>query len=166
MTSTSRSSRHVHVVREEEMDKEAQEFVRKLVESQVQQGLTMHFASDDPMLGTRLLKALRQGDIVAVQGDRPRTGARSVAGELFGRPIDLPAGPAALARAAGVPLMPVFVFREGRHKSRVVCRPPIRVGKDDRDFSQVMGRIAAEVEEAIRSRPYQWFCFRELWPEA
>ena len=165
MMAPSDNARHVHVVREEEMDKRAQELMRKMVANQAEAGLTMHFASHDPMLGTRLIKALRLGDVVAVQGDRPRAVARSVRAELFGRPIDLPAGPAALARAAGVAMIPVFVFREGRHRSRVVFRPPIRVAQDDRDLSRAMGQVAREVETAIRRQPDQWFCFRELWPE-
>lgn len=162
------NSRHLHVVREEEMDPKAQEFIRRLVARQAkseQSGLTMHFAHDDAMLGTQLLKALRKGEIVAVQGDRPRAAARSVSVELFGRPFDMPAGPAALARAAGVAMVPVFVFRRGRNRSRVAFRPPIRVAADDRDFSRALRQVAAEVEWAIRSEPHQWFCFRDLWPD-
>jgi lauroyl/myristoyl acyltransferase len=95
-----KDSRHVHVVREEEMDPQAQEFVRELFAKHGDIGFTMHFAQDDPALGLRLLKYLRQGEIVALQGDRPRTSTRRMPGELFGRSIELPAGPAALARAA------------------------------------------------------------------
>lgn len=157
------ASRHVHVVREEEMDKQAQEFVRSMVAERHQDGLTMHFAGDDPALGAKLLQMLRRGDLVAVQGDRPRAAARSVKVQLFDRPIELPAGPAALARAAGVVLMPVFVFRTGRHHSRIVFRPPVRVDAEDRDLSQAMQRIADQVQWAIEQEPYQWFCFRELW---
>lgn len=158
--------RHVHVVREEEMDPQAQQFVRDLFERQGGSTFTMQFARDDPTLGLRLLKALRQGDMVAVQGDRPRTEGKTCAVELFGRPIDVPAGPAALARAAGVSLMPVFVFRRGRHCSQVAFRPPIRViDSGDAALAQAMRRVAAEVEWAIRHEPHQWFCFRDLWPD-
>ncbi len=163
--------RHVHVVREEEMDPRAQQFVRRSFEQQTQQaaggasgaGFTMHFASDDPAFGLRLLKALRRGELVAVQGDRPRSGARSQAVELFGRPLELPAGPAALALAAGACLLPIFVFRRGRGGAELAFRPPIRVaGKEG--VGDAVRRIAADVEWAIRRQPHQWFCFRELWP--
>ena len=86
---------------------------------------------------------------------------------LFGRPFDLPTGPAALARAAGVPLMPVFVFREGRLQSRIVICDVIEVDRsNDRkgDVSAAMQRVAANLEWAIRQRPNQWFCLREIWP--
>ena len=158
--------RHVHVVREEEMDPRAQKFVLELFEQQAAASFTMHFAREDPALGLQLLKALRRGDYVAVQGDRPRTAGRTCTVELFGRPLELPAGPAALARAAGVALMPVFVFRRGRHRSQVAFRPPVRVeGEGDAAVAEAMGRVAAEVEWAIRHAPHQWFCFRELWDE-
>lgn len=157
--------RHVHVVREEEMDPRAQEFVLELFEEQAEGHFTMHFARDDPTLGLRLLQFLRRGEIVAVQGDRPRSAGRTCTVELFGRPLELPVGPAALAHAAGVALMPVFVFRRGRHRSQVAIRSPIRVeGRDETAVTEAMQRIADDVEWAIRQAPHQWFCFRELWP--
>ncbi len=91
--------------------------------------------------------------------------ARTTTVEIFGRPMDLPSGPAALARAAGVALLPVFVFRRGRHHSRLVFRPPIRVtGRGDDALAEAVRRIGGDVEWAIRREPHQWFCFRELWP--
>ncbi len=164
--------RHVHVVREEEMDPRAQEFVRQLFSRQAESGsdsdstgdgFTMHFVRDDPALGTRLLRALRRGDYVAVQGDRPRTSGRACSVELFGRPLEVPVGPAVLARAAGVAMLPVFVFRRGRQRSKVVFRPPIRVDATGEGPAEAMRRIAADIEWAIRKEPHQWFCFRDLW---
>ena len=160
--------RHVHVVREKEMDPRAQQFVRELLKEDssegTESGFTMHFADGDPSLGPRLLRALRRGDFVAVQGDRPRSEGRCYEVELFGRPIRLAAGPVVLARAAGVELLPVFVFRRDRQRSEVVFRPPIRVeGRGDAGLAEAVRRIAAEVEWAIRKAPYQWFCFRRLW---
>jgi KDO2-lipid IV(A) lauroyltransferase len=127
----------------------------------------MHFQSDDPLQGMQLVDALRRGEIVAVQGDRPRTGGRSIDATLFGRPFPLPPGPAALARTAGVPLLPVFVFREGRRRYRVVFRPPIHASLAEAagaDRAATMRRVAVEIEWAIRRAPHQWFCFKRLWP--
>ncbi len=157
--------RHVHVVREEEMDPKAQEFLGGLFAELGDAGFTMHFVHGDPTLGPRLLQALRSGAFVALQGDRPRSSGRSSTAELFGRPLELPAGPAALARAAGVAMLPVYVFRRGRRRSEVVFRPPIRVAEPGAEgLAAATRRIAAEVEWAIRRDPFQWFCFRELWP--
>jgi KDO2-lipid IV(A) lauroyltransferase len=167
MLPAQRERRRVHLVREPEADAKAQAFFENVLAGFMQSQYTMHFQSDDPLQGMELLDALRRGDIVAVQGDRPRAGARSIDATLFGRPFPLPPGPAALARTADVPLLPVFVFREGRRRYRVVFRPPIRAPRsDDRaaDLATTMRRVAAEIEWAIRRAPHQWFCFKQLWP--
>jgi lauroyl/myristoyl acyltransferase len=158
--------RRVHLVREPEPDAEAQAFLQRVVAELAQSDYTMHFQSDDPLLGLALLEALQRGEIVAVQGDRPRSGARAVDATLFGRPFPLPAGPAALARGAGVPLLPVFVFRTGRRRYRVAFRPPIEVAATAKrgGLAAAMQRVANEIEWAIRREPHQWFCFRRLWP--
>jgi KDO2-lipid IV(A) lauroyltransferase len=159
--------RQVHLVREPEADEQAQGFLQEVLAGFNESRYTTHFQSDDPLQGMELLDALRRGEIVAMQGDRPRTGSRSIDATLFGRPFPLPPGPAALARIADVPLLPVFVFREGRRRYRVVFRPSIRAPRTDNraaDLEATMRRVAAEVEWAIRRAPYQWFCFRRLWP--
>lgn len=160
--------RRVHVVREEEGDPRAQELIRGLIAEQEGPTYSVHFArGDDPALSAKLLAALRRGELIALQGDRPRTGARAVEVRLFGQPFCLPAGPAALARAAGAALVPVFVFRTGRGKARVVVRKPIRAvlsADRERDVEAMLRELAGEIEWAIREHPHQWFCFRELWP--
>jgi len=159
--------RRVHLVREPEVDADAQAFLEDVLDRFTQDRYAMHFQNDDPLQGIGLLEALRCGEIVAVQGDRPRMGGKSVDATLFGRPFPLPPGPAALARTAEAPLLPVFVFREGRRRYRVVFRPPIRAprtGDRSADLAATMRRVAVEVEWAIRRAPHQWFCFKRLWP--
>ena len=158
--------RRVHVVREPEGDAEAQAFVKGVLDRFHENRFEEHFATGDPALGMTLLDALRRGDIVALQGDRPRTGAPAIPVRLFGRSFELPHGPAALARVAEVPLLPVFVFRAGRRHYRIVFRPPIEVSRAAPRAAAVaaaMARVAAEIEWAIRREPFQWFCFRRLW---
>lgn len=169
MLPASIDKRHVHLVREPEVDPRAQEFIRESVRSVEGSHYTMHFQTDDPLQGMALLDALRRGEIVAMQGDRPRAGSRTVQGTLFGRPLALPSGPAILARTAGAPMLPVFAIREGRRRYRIVFGPPIDVpetGDRTADAAAAMGRVAAEVERAVRRAPHQWFVFRELWPGA
>jgi len=166
MAPATRDRRRVHLVREAEADPDADRFVRALLEARAPGLHRTHFADDDPQLGAVLLDALRAGDIVALQGDRPRTGGRILEVPLFGRPFPFPVGPAALARAAGVPLVPVFTLREGRLRYRSRVRPPIEVPRTadrEADLRQALGRYAAELEAAIRERPHQWFLFRKVW---
>lgn len=167
MLPAQRERRRVHLVREPEADAKAQAFFENLLAGFTQSRYTMHFQNDDALQGMELLDGLRRGDIVALQGDRPRTGSRSIDATLFGKPFPLPAGPAALARTADVPLLPVFIFREGRRRYRAVFRPPIHPSRsDDRgaDLRATMRQVAAEIEWAIRRAPHQWFCFKRLWP--
>jgi lauroyl/myristoyl acyltransferase len=165
MVPATRDGRRVHVVREAETDPRAQRFIEGLIRRCGGELYTTHFA-DDPQLGVDLLDALRAGEIVALQGDRPRAGGRTVEGTLFGRPFALPVGPAALARAAGVPIVPVFVLREGRLRYRCLLCPAIHVTQSadrQRDLSDALARFAADLEGAVRREPHQWFCFRRLW---
>jgi len=167
MLPASQDRRRIHVVREAEMDPRAQRFTEGLIRSRGGDLYITHFA-EDPQLGVGLLDALRQGEVVALQGDRPRSGGRTSEVSLFGRVFHLPIGPAALARAAGVPVVPVFVFREGRLRYRCVIRPAIQVAQSAdrrRDLGEALERFAADLEEAIRCDPYQWFCFRSLWKD-
>jgi lauroyl/myristoyl acyltransferase len=158
--------RQVHVVREEELDPRAQAFMQELLSRHGQARYKTHFATDDPRLGILLVQALRRGDVVALQGDRPRAAGRSLTATLFSRPMALPAGPAALARAASVSLVPVFGFRTGPRSYAVCLREPIRVATEgDRDaaIQEATRRLAREIEWAIAREPHQWFCFRRLW---
>src|SRR3954452_236705 len=165
MLPASRDGRRVHVVREPETDPRAQRFIEGLIRRGGGELYTTHFA-DDTQLGVDLLDALRRGEVVGVQGDRPRSGGRTVEASLFGRPFALPVGPAALARAAGVPIVPVFVLREGRLRSHCLLCPAIHVTQSaarQRDLSDALARFAADLEGAVRREPHQWFCFRRLW---
>lgn len=158
--------RHVHVVREQEMDAAAQEFIEELYQETTSEHFTTHFSRDNPLLGATLLGALRRGEIVGIQGDRAATRGRTAEARLLNRPIHLPAGPAALARAAGCPAIPVFCFREGRRRYRCVIREPIRpaeTGDQGEDLERMTRAIAREIGWAIREKPHQWFCFRKLW---
>ena len=109
-------------MREAETDPRAQRFIQELIRRCGGDLYVTHFA-EDPQLGMEMLDALRHGEVVALQGDRPRSGGRAAEMRLFGRPFPLPIGPAALARAAGVPIVPVFVFREGRRRYRCILQP-------------------------------------------
>jgi lauroyl/myristoyl acyltransferase len=167
MLPASRDRRRIHVVREAETDPRAQRFIEALIRRRGGDFYNTHFA-EDPQLGVNLLDALRRGEIVALQGDRPRSRGRTAEVTLFGRPFQLPIGPAALARAAGVPLVPVFIFRAGRRDYRCVIRPPILVAQSPdrlRDLQEALKRFACDLEAAVRRAPHQWFCFRSLWDE-
>jgi KDO2-lipid IV(A) lauroyltransferase len=160
--------RHVHLVREEEIDPRAQAMIAALLRDRLGAHVTMHFAGDDPALALRLREALEQGEIVALQADRRRSGGRSVGDRIFGHPFDLPLGPLVLARISGASLVPAFMFREARRSYRICLREPISVssaGDRESDLAAAARQLAGEIEYAIRRRPHQWFCWRRVWPD-
>lgn len=168
MVPAMKEARRVHLVREPEPDPRAQAFIRESVQAVESAHYTMHFQDGGPMLGVLLAEALDRGEVVAIQGDRPRAGGRTVRTTLFGRPFDVPAGPAALARTANVPMVPVFAVREGRRRFRLVFGAPIEVPRTrdrDADFAAASHAMVAAIEAAIRRAPHQWFVFRRLWPD-
>ncbi len=155
----------IHLVREAELDERSQAFVATLLTRLGGQRYRTHFASSDPSLGVELLSALRDGEIVALQGDRPRAGGQTIPVTLFGRSFDLPVGPAALARLSATPLLPVFTLRTGRRRYTIHIHPPIDVARTlsrATDHERALTTYAAHLESTIAAHPHQWFCFREV----
>lgn len=85
-------------------------------------GLRLVPASTPPF---ELASALRRGGVVAVLADIAQPGMRSVEVTLVGDPIRLPAGPAALARIARAPIVPVAVLPIAMRSWRLVFGEPI-----------------------------------------
>lgn len=163
-----RAPRIVHIVREPELDPEAQAFFEDAIRTLVSDRYRVHFATDDLKLSLALREALAAGDVVALQGDRPRGFGRTVSTTLFGRPFEVPSGPFVLARATGCAIVPVFAFRIGRRRYRLAFRDPVEVARtSDRraDVRAAAQRMTTEIEWAISQEPHQWFCFREVWGE-
>lgn len=155
----------VHVVREREADPEAQAFTEELLGKHSGASYRTHFADGEQDLSLELYAALRDGEVVALQGDRPRQGGKVVRARFFDQVVSLPPGPAQLARLSGAPLLPVFTFREGRSAYRMVFSEPIQVARTrDRqaDVDSAVQRLASVIEASIRSHPDQWFCFNSI----
>lgn len=161
--------RRIHVVREHEDHAQTQRFFEARVAAATAGRAATHYLDREFDLGVALLKALRSADVVSLAGDRPRHPSSGIEVTMFGRPVVVPNGPPALARAAGVPIVPVFLFwiRPGHH--RVVARPPIQVARTaDRhaDLRAAAQRIAVEIEWAIRQAPHEWARWEVVWRDA
>jgi Kdo2-lipid IVA lauroyltransferase/acyltransferase len=108
-----------------------------------------------------LLAALRRGEAVAMQGDRPtgERGDRLVS--FFGSSAAFPLGPFVLARAAGAPVLPAFCTMAPDGRYRVDVGAPIWV-KPGEELAGLEAMVAA-LECAVRAHPTQWFNFFDVW---
>lgn len=153
------AERRLHLVRERERSPQMQELFARALEAHGVRDYMTHFAGD-PRLVLELLAGLRDGDLVALQGDRPRRDGQVLEVELLGRPYSLPLGPFLLAHLTSAPLLPVFNFRTGRRSYRMrICRPIFPRGKCDRATSlrELSRRYVEELESALGEAPEQWF---------
>lgn len=161
------SSRPMTMVRAPEIDPQTREF-EEAQHERLGDGLKIDFSTRATDLALDLLDAVRRGEIVAIQGDRVTPGIASIPATLFGKPLQIPAGPFALAMAARVPIFPLFVVRVGRRHYRLVTREPIEVVRTrDRaeSFERAVAQWMEQLEAVIASHWYQWFTFEPYFDE-
>ncbi len=120
------------------------------------------YSGESVLSGLPILHALRRGEIVCMQIER--WGGLSGTHEtvLFGHPALFQLGPFVVARAARVPVVPVFCMRRGIRRYELV------IG----DLSEPRTRAEAVVafertmrmyEALIRDHPDQWLVFEDAW---
>lgn len=107
-----------------------------------------------------LLERLRAGGIVALVSDRDLS-ERGVTVEFFGASARMAAGPAALARATGAPLLPVGVWNDG---ATVVLNihEPLTVAPDD-TVQLVCQRLADVYAADIAAHAEDWHMLQRVW---
>lgn len=112
-----------------------------------------------------LLAALRAGGLLGLLTD---LAPRHVAGELapfFGRPALTMTAPAALARATGLPLVPVRCVADGARYVLTVDEPLRLDAARDRAGARadLLARMNAVFERWIRAAPEQWAWHQPRW---
>jgi predicted LPLAT superfamily acyltransferase len=115
----------------------------------------------------QIVNVLRQGEIVAMLGDRVlgETGERI---DFLGAPALFPTGPFALAAVTGAPLITTAMVKTARHHYTFTAWEPIRLRDVPRErrseaITQAMRRYVSIVEEMVRSHPLQWYNFYDIW---
>jgi len=162
------SKRQIVMVRAPEIDPDTRRFEAELDDRTSAEALKIDFSTRANDLALDLLDALQRDEIIAVQGDRVTPGIASFPATLFGKQTELPSGPFALAMAARVPIYPVFIFRLGRRRYRLVVREPfevIRTRDRSEAFAKAMAHWTAELEAAVRRAWFQWFYFEPFSQE-
>jgi KDO2-lipid IV(A) lauroyltransferase len=149
------------------MHREDEEAAKYTAVVRLAAGINVAYAREDPMVFLNLMGTLRRNGIVAIQGDRPY-GGRSVSVSFFGSSMNLPAGPWALARASGAPLLTGALVFDREHRCRSVWSELIRVPEGAAGSIRSEGgpqRPADAMARPIKSHPDQWFNFYDVWQE-
>jgi lauroyl/myristoyl acyltransferase len=161
-----RFKRALYTVRAPEREPDTQ----RLREQEIRrkEALNPHFRTlyneEGSHLGIELARLLREGNIVAVQGDRVIFDVAPMNVEVEpGLKMRLPKGPLFLARATGAPCFPLIILRDGWRRYRVVVLPELALpprarGKDD-EAAKIWARTILEM---VRKHWQQWYVFEPL----
>lgn len=164
-----RIKRSIHMVRAPEREKKSQEFQAAQLEKERKAGLVVHYNEPGNMLGMDLARAIQEGGVVAIQGDRILFDVSPM--ELTyreGITWQIPRGPFLLALVTKALIHPVFIVRMGYRRYRVVAAAPIEVPlQADRDKESAQ-RGAAEkwnvILRGVMERHWrQWFVFESVF---
>jgi lauroyl/myristoyl acyltransferase len=114
----------------------------------------------------RLIRSLREGDIVGLAVDRDVRGD-GVPMEFFGRVTTFQTGAAVLARRLRVPVLAAFAVRRPGNKAEVFVEPPIAImvtDDEEHDLMVNMRTLLDVVAKYVRAYPEQWVAFEPVWP--
>lgn len=160
--------REIRVVRAPEADRQSAQHLRASLEQAGEGAVKVDYNTAGALLSFDLLKALREGEVVSIQGDRVEGDVAQITARLFDTEVRLPNGPFVLSLVAGVPIFPLFIARSGWRSYQVMVREPIqlrresgnREGEIDRGVAQWCGVL----EEVLAQRWDQWFAFTRIFP--
>jgi lauroyl/myristoyl acyltransferase len=162
------SKRRIVMVRAPESDPHTRRFEEDLHGRTTSEALKVDFSTRASDLALDLLDSLQRGEIIAIQGDRVIGDIAALPATLFGKPMQIPAGPFALSMSARVPIYPLFIIRLGRRRYRlVVCEPFQVVRTRDRHeaFARAVADWTRELERVVRAAWFQWFAFQPYFEE-
>ena len=109
--------------------------------------------------------ALDNGDIVSMMADRVFGSQKTIECQFLSKKVQFPLGPFSIAVGKNVPVLAVFVMKEGMRKyhitiRRLTCNPT--ASKRDQ-ITQMAQQFVAMLEETIRKYPTQWFNYFDFW---
>ncbi len=126
--------------------------------------------SPESLYSIKLLNILREGGVIAFQGDR-LFGEKGVEIDFFGKKARFPKGAVMLAKIAEVPILPVFTILKGYKSYELIIETPVIV-KEHRSHSSrdavietALKEIVSLFEKYIYRHPDQWYTFMPFWLE-
>jgi KDO2-lipid IV(A) lauroyltransferase len=145
------------------------EAVERLRESLRNQGGVVGIPLDGVGFSTLpLVKLLREGALVGMQGDRDFS-LNGVSMPFFGHDVPFPRGPWELAAMTGAPIITSFFYTDEERRFHAHFGEPIWIhgGRGARMAAIEAGMRAyvADLEALIRRHPSQWYCFYPFWDD-
>ncbi len=115
-----------------------------------------------------LVKLLREGKLVGMQGDRDFS-MNGLKIPFFGRDAYFPRGPWELSAMTGAPVLCCVFFMDENHRFQAVFTEPITItggrGERMKEIEAGMRCYAKMLEDLIRQHPDQWYCFYPFWDD-
>ncbi|MFH1037352.1 MAG: lysophospholipid acyltransferase family protein [PVC group bacterium] len=113
------------------------------------------------------LRALKKNELVLLLGDRDVT-ERGIAVPFFGRPVQIPRGPAGLAVRSRAAVFFGYFVRQSTHRYRAVFRPPLEIDRSacrEAQEEEIIRGLVREMEECIARNLTQWYMYYQIWGE-
>lgn len=165
---STRIQRALYAVRAPEKEPEVQKIREQ--ELRLKELANPHFKTlynqEGSLLGVELARLLKEGNLVAVQGDRVVFEVSPMDVEVEpGLHMRLPRGPLFLVRATGATCFPLFISRDGWRRYRVKVLPPLDLPERKRGADTEASQLWAKtILDEVRYRWNQWFVFEPvLW---
>src|SRR3954463_7955655 len=158
--------REIRVIRAPEPDQQSAAHLTASLEKAGESGVKVDYNTAGALLSFDLLKALRGGEIVSIQGDRADERGAQVKARRFGREVLLPNGPFVLGLIAQVPIYPLFIARAGCRSYQIIVREPIRLensGRREQDIARGVNQWCDVLKKIAASRWDQWFAFTPVF---
>ena len=156
-----RFAREIRMVRAPEADVRTAQHLDESLERAGAGAVKVAYNTASMALPLELLNAIRAGEIVSIQGDRPVPNASQRTARLFSEVVSLPDGPFMLAIVSGAPIFPLFIVRKSFHRYRIIAREPILCQRVERDREAIIERAmqiwCQTLEEVIAAHWSQWF---------
>ncbi len=161
--------RDLRIVRAPEPDAGSARHLGRSLEQSSAGAVKVEYNTAGSLLSFDLLNALRQGEIISIQGDRVIGDVAQSPITLCGRRVLLPSGPFVLAVVAQVSIYPLFIVRSGHHRYTIVARPPIRVVRTNESRDEMVAAALRQwsevLQDMIEHHWDQWFAFTPVFDD-
>ena len=113
-----------------------------------------------------MFRMMKEGWIVGLLADQDTSRHDGIVLDFFGKPTNCVPGPAAMARSAGIGIVPGYITRKKDGTHKIIFHAPVEVPRtkdkraDIRTAEQAVNRV---LEQHIREHPEEWFWLHDRW---